>query len=468
MINLTIIFIVIIANLITSFDFSPTWDFPQHVLAGLVRLGEVSPPAGYRFIPYGIFADIIPLLFSRIFPSGWFPASYLLFAVTIGCIGIVFFYLFVKQSFGAKIALLTTITIFLLPRFLGHLHTNIKDMVTTSFFIISMYYFHQYLQKEKMIMLFASLSFFAFAVNTKLSALQMIPVIIAWAFFRFQILNPDKKLNRKPLSFYFLLLLTFISLPLFFWFLLWPESLSTFYPTMVGLNSAVSAVSSRTPLYAFEQFFATTPLPILVFLPFGLFALYKKAKEEKSHASFFFLTLFLYTLLKYPLLRQPIIDDVRYFLDIYYPLSLAFALGVFFLFKNKAIWVFLPIFIYLTVLVVIYHPYQISYRNVLAQRYDPDFWAASFTEVFQYINNTAEHEVTISARLAPELAYYLLRPDLRINFNSQPPEKSEVVVVLNRPSAFEIFQVKDFVESHTPQKTFTNRMGEPLTYIYYP
>lgn len=456
---------LIIINLIISPHFSPTWDFPHHLLAGLVRLGEIEV-ADYQHMPYGVFTQVAPVVFSRFFPSSWFPTSYLLFSVALGSLGVIFYYLLVKQEFGTMVATTCAITVFLLPRFTGHLHTNVKDIPTASFFIICIYFLNRFFKRQKWVDLAASILFFTFAVNTKITAIWLFPLIVAWIFFFYYFVSQRERLYQRSAPFYLLALLAYLIVPIIMWFLLWPGTVKSFFPGLSFVEAALSRHPLKSPFYPIEQLVVTTPLPILIFAFIGIYVLYQKIRRQGHHVSFFFFIFLFYSVLRYPIFGLQIIDDIRYFIEVYFALSLAFVLGVRLVFKNYSQLVFLCIFAYLFFIQLNSHPYQINYFNILGKEQDADFWAASYREVFAYVNSIAPREATVSARLAPELAFYYIRPDLQKNLNLAPPDKSNIVVILNRASFYDLFQVTDFVASYKPTKVFTDKSGKSLAFVY--
>jgi len=506
LIYLPILFLIAI-NLLLTPHFSPTWDFPYHYIAGLYRLGEAQAPVFNVYAPYGVFSEIVPIFFSRLFPTSWFPSSYLLYIVLAGTLGVVYFFRFVKAAYGDKIALLSTITLLLLPRFIGHLHTNIKDLPTASFIIITSYYFYQYLMEKNKKSAILAVIFYTFAVNTKFTILQLYPVYLLWMIFHYRkkfiskSLEPISKLSitrervgdarrgapktgfpcgcfwgcraagpseKAVLIPVLIFLSSLIIVPLLVWALYCLGYFSQLLSTYSGIYKSLSLINPFSYSYAIKQFFITTPIPILVFFPFGLFVLFKKIIKEHHSPSFFFLLLFVYTLFKYPLLRFPVIDDIRYFIEIYFPLSLAFVLGVNLIAKKYALFIYAGVFIFLSFVLIHLHPYQINYFNLLApEGRDGDFWAASYKEVFAYINASTPKEAIVAAPLAPELAGMYIRADLAKNLNALPPEKSDVVVILNRPSSFRLWKLEDFYNTHRPQKIVTDPTGNPLSFIYF-
>ncbi len=462
------IFLLIAINIILTPHFSLTWDFPHHLMAGLYRLGEATAPTYNTYAPYGVFAEIVPIYFFRFLPASWFPDSYLLYIVLAGSLGVIYFFRFLKEVYGQKTALLATVTLLLLPRFVGHLHTNIKDIPTAAFFLITAYYFYQYLSKGGLKFAAFALFFQILAVNTKFNILQLFPIFVFWIIFHYFLYIYKTKERKSYIIHSLIFLATLVIIPLTIWVLYCFDWLTTLPKTYSDIYTTLYLINPFSYTYAFRQFFTTTPIPILLFFPFGLLVLGKKVLKEHDDASFFFLVLFAYTLFKYPILRLPIIDDIRYFIEIYYPLSLAFILGVEFVAKKYAYYIYTCVFIFLIYTLIIHHPYQINYFNLLApSNRDGDFWAASYKETFSYINSIAPKETVVSAPLAPELAKIYIRPDLSDKLNSLPPEESDIVVLLNRPSIYKIWNAENFYATHVPQKIISDPAGNPLLFIYF-
>ena len=470
MIPFLVLIVLIIVNIALSPSFSPTWDFPEHLFAGLVRLGMAAKPADYQYLPYGYINDALPILFSRLFPVSWFPTSYHLFSVVIGCAGLIFFYLLVKDGFGKKVAFLSSVTLFLLPRFIGYLHVDIKDSVTASFLIITSFFFNRYLTRRKIIYAIFSVLFYACAVNTKITALQFYPVLVVWMLFdilkdKLRAISEKNSISEGMPG--LILLLFHLLIPVAIFFLLWPASINDFINIVKNVNDSIYRLPyTANQLYALEQLFVTTPLPILTFVPFGMWTAWKKI-QKKDSLSFFFLFLFFWTFLKYPLLRQPVIDNVRYFLEVFYPLAVFFVLGVGYIAKKYATLTYLGVFLFCLYLFFTTHPYQINYYNALAVNRDADFWASSYKEAIGYVNKVTPKGAIVSCHMAELLAQYYLRPDLREKLNTKPPEQSDVVVILNRPSVFPLFRLSEYYERNKPRKVISDREGTPLTYIYY-
>lgn len=460
-----VIFLFFIFHFSISSSFGPTWDFPHHLKIGEMRLG-ISNSYPFTSYPYGFITDVVPVFIAESLPTHLQPSSYFYLSIVSGFIGVLFFYLLLSRYFGNFIALFSALLLLSIPRFIGHLHVNMKDMGSASFFIPTLYFFLRFCEEKKFLYAFFSVLFFTLAVNTKFTVYQLMPLFILGLGVNLYTNRhvSHKMFNEIKKSLLYLVFLIFV--PLFFWVLLWPHRQFPFFQSLGQLRSLISMYTEQSPFYAFTQLFETTPLPALLFSLLGIGVCVYDFIKKRKLIFLLFPVLFVYTLFKYPLFRLPIIDDIRYFLDIYF--AMAF-LTVYFLFRVFKRYSFFPI-----VLLIFFcayrsweiHPYQITYANFLSQNEDKDFWASSYKEVFLYINKTAPKNTTISVRLAPELAYYLIRDDLRKNLNSKTPSASDYVVILSRPSYFELFRMEDFVQRNTPTKIFKSKNGVPMTYFY--
>lgn len=443
-------------------QFAPTWDFPHHLLIGEIWLGIKSVPAGLTSVPYGIVTDVVPLLVANFLPGDWKPESYSLFSVIIGCTGIFFFYLLTRKYLGEVKSIFCCVLITLMPRFVGHLHTNTKDIASASLFVISLYFFLKGLNEARIRWFFLTIFALSLGVLAKLTALGLIPIYlfaIGIEIFLFR--------RRQMLPFLILFLPLIFIVPIGLYALLWPwriMELSTGFRMISGDFTLFPPVPFH---YALQQFVGTTPLPILLLAFIGVISVLKDKMTEKNRPVLVCIFWLLYTVLKYPLLRFPIIDDVRYFIDIYFPLSFFAVLGLEKLFKRRFLFGSILVAAVLLFLNIAYHPYEINYYNALGKSNDADFWAASYREVFSYINSETPKGKVVSARLAPELAGYYIRDDLKPLLNSKPPEESDVVVLLNRKSFFKIFDMERFYGSRKPAKEITMRNGTVLSYIYF-
>lgn len=457
------VFILIIINILSFRMYSLNWDSPLHIYAGIQRLGW-GQTINYKYVPYGFVTELLPVLFMKIFPKTWDASTSLIAPVLIGSCGIIYYFRIIRRYFGNKTAMFASILLLLLPRYIGHLHTNIKDIGTSSFFIISVFYFDNILQKIKIRDAALFIFFQIMAINCKPASVLLLPVFFLWACFVY--FTVQKKVFRI-IKISLLLVLVFI-ISIFSWYMYSGVSIKEIPEMLTIMQSGSKDFGTPGIIYPIFQLFYTTPLPVLFFMLLGIISMVSKIIHEKNGIAFLFIFIFFYTILKYSVNGLRALNDIRYFIEIYYPLSIFCVIGADLLLKKRAVYIFLILFIYLISLNIIYFPYQITYNNILGSKNEPDFWCASYREVFDYLNNTLPKNTIISARLGSSLANLYLRPDLKGNqLMTALPEDADVVVITNNPALYKIFGLDEFFQKHQPQKIIYNRVGIPLSYIYF-
>lgn len=436
-------------------DFGLTWDVPHHIKVGELTLG-INNRYPFISLPYGVVTDVIPVLIAETLPSYLKPTSYLYLPIFLGILGGFFFYLLLFRYYGHFIAIFSTLILFSIPRFIGHMHTNTKDVGGGAFFMGTVYFLTLYFENWKKKYAVLAILFFSLGVNTKLTIYQLFPLflIMSLPFFK-----------KKGGNILILFLILFI-LPSAIWFFLWPHNLFPLSPSLEYLQQLIFSYKEKDLIYSLVQFWETTPFILLILSFSGIGVSLYDFRKRGRILSLFFPLLFLYTIFKYPLFGFPIVDDIRYFIDVYFATAFLSVFGVYFFLKKYAV-----VFIILIIGIGLYrsielHPYEIAYANFLSKNNDRDFWAASYKEVFADINQTVPKNSTVSVRLAPELAYFYIRPDLRKNLNRRNPNESDFVVILNRPSFFMIFRVENFYQRNTPTNIFQTKTRVPLSYFY--
>ncbi len=228
-------------------------------------------------------------------------------------------------------------------------------------------------------------------------------------------------------------------------------------------HTDLSAANRTAPKNAFPEPFATNLLLILwLFLP----------------------------LTRYLLPKIAVIDGIRHFEEVLYPITAIAAIGAattltwlqhLLSHKSNAICVavamvktilFGGMFILLTASIVRYHPFQISYFNELVGgakgafgKYDLDYWGSSQKKAVEWLNVHAENNATVTIVMAGNVAGTYLRPDLLTNLNSQSYDAVDYVVVLNRQSFFYRFYIYEYLLTHKPIHTI-DVDGVPLVWIF--
>ena len=496
-IPIIIIVIYFCLCLATINDFGVTWDFTDRINAGLWHLRLPLTVKNYTMLSWGPFSSIPSVVtyliffkFSHLFS---FDAAYNLFSIIMGTVGIAVIYLFAKKLFGSLIALFSALTLALTPRYFGHLHSNMKDIPQAVFFTASLYFCYRLIEKPDLKKLFLATVSFAVAFNTKFNVLFVLPIGFAWWFFR------RKIQHRIPLSRHFFLLYLILA-PLvsyLLWSLFW---LNPWERLLDLISSSVTTTTAMPVLYfgnlymsgqnipwhyPYGMLLAITPAPIIFFFLIGLFILLKKMPENSNY-------LFLFLWFVIPLLRffKPgmiVIDDIRHFMEVIFPFSIIAGVGFTHFLKkishmfHHVSFIFSCVYIcYLILQVSSVHPYQTSYFSEWlggikgAQgKFDIEFWAGSYKQAMQYLNQNARNNAKITVAMAPDIAKLYLRPDLSdtvnennlTKANSQIYNESDYTVILNRESFFNWYNIYPYLKSNKPVYSLIIR-EVPLVYIF--
>lgn len=501
---LTLVYLII--NLLTLSDYGVTWDFTYHFNVGLWHLQLPLQDKSVVIGPSPPLSDVLPalsylLFFEKLHLLPW-DASYNLYGVIIGSAAIGILYLFVCQLYKPSIAFISSLILAFLPRYFGHLHNNMKDIPQSVFFMLSLFLFWRLIRIPTFKNLLLASIAFAVSYNSKVNAIFIL--VIAASFLLTQLFIFKQKIGNKVIFLYFFLA------PLAALLLWWP-----FWTDPVGrlLEARHSYTTSTTnmpvlyfgrlyysgvtiPLsYPFGLLAVTTPSLILFFFCLGVVKLIKDTIRKKSYA-LFILFWFFVPLLRYFKPNMIIIDDIRHFMEVLFPLAIISGTGAYQLYlfiharipKIRVLQVTIPIHcillgivsFYLLIPISLYHPFQTSYFNELiggvkgAQgKFDIEFWASSYKYALSYLNQNAPQNAKIVVSMAPDIAKLYLRDDLQSKLNlhnlaSVDPtvyKESDYTVILNRQSFWEWFSIPPYMKDRKPLYTLAIQ-SVPLVYIY--
>jgi len=477
-----IILFFLILHLVIINDYGLTWDYHFHFFGGGHLLGfswqqlesralpYVEPdPRNAWSLPYGPIMSVPPilsfLLLKNILPP---DSAYNLLGILWGVLGIGILYVFMKQAFSSRVALLSTLFLALLPRYFGDMHNNMKDIPSAVIFAVNMWLLWRLAKFKRPIDLLWAVFAFAVAFNVKINSI-FIPVI----FFVWLLLQRS---FSKLLSFYFLL----APLAAFgMWSLFWQHPITQLwhaYRTFgigtnnieVLLNGSWYCSGSSVPwYYPFWYLAITTPLPILFFFFIGLFTKHSPSKL------LLLLWLFL-PITRYLLPSVGVIDGVRHFEEVLFPIAAIAAIGMS---QIKPIRLMnslaLLLSCYLLFTIFSYHPYQITYFNELVGgvkgafgKYDLDYWGTSQKAAVEWVNIRAPQNAKVHIVMAPDVAGTYLRPDLLTHLNKFEYDASDFVIILNRQSFYyRFFYAYDYLLTHAPIYTVSVK-GTPLTWVF--
>jgi len=482
-------------------DYGLTWDFHHHFFAGMNLLKQPVPPemtAGLPFtepdprgtvnLPFGPLMSIAPvatyLVFFKWLGMLAFDNAYNLSIVTSGVAGIFILYLFLLEAFGFTTALAGFTILALLPRYFGDLHNNMKDVPQAAAFTFAIWLFWRLVKYRRLKdLIFASLAF-AIAFNTKVNTV-LVPVIAAcwWTI---------TKKNK-------FVLLYFVTAPVaafLLWSIFWPDPVGQllYIPKFfidntqnieVLINGAWYCSGINVPWYYPLWYLAiTTPLPILLFFFMGLMSLMSPMRlmQKKPIGSLLLLWFFL-PLARYVFPRMGVIDGIRHFEEVVFPMAAIAAVGAVAIFRRMShtrhmslmiqrvligvvlVWLIVPI--------VVYHPFQISYYNELVGgirgafgKYDIDYWGGPQKKAVEWLNVNAPKDSNVHVVMAADVAGTYLRSDLRAKLNTTGLGEADYVVVLNRQGFFyRYFYIWEYMLRRKAAYVVENQ-GVPIVWVF--
>lgn len=512
----------LLVNLLVLSDYGLTWDFHHHFFAGAKFLGyewyDIEPrnlPYIYpdpRFttdLPYGPLISIIPvgsfLIFYRWLHLLPFDVAYNTVSTIVGSLGPIILYFFLRESLkDRRIAAVAAIFLALTPRYFGDLHNNMKDIPMAVVFAANVWLLWRlgsYRRPKDLVVASAGL---ALAFLTKVNAVILLPLFAVWlatVYLTSKIRSVNLKKFRLPLA-YFLVgpLSAFL-----FWSLFWPDPIGRIERMISLIGTGTTGIqvmfngkwySSGIDVpwyYPYGYLAVTTPLPILIFFIIGtIICLIHYVRKHNLTGSLLLLWFFI-PLTRYLTPKTGVIDGIRHFEEVVFPLAAIAAIGFtsclhFFGFfirpplgvlqgvaLRKLLTVGLSVGIigYLAIQIILYHPYQITYFNELVGgvrcafgKWDLDYWGTSQKAAVEWLNENAPLGSSVTIAMAPNVAALYLRPDLLDRVIIDGYNQADYVVVLNRQAFFYRYAgLFPYLLTHRPVYTVSIR-GVPLTWVF--
>lgn len=497
-------------NLVTLPQYGLTWDYHFHFFTGAKFLGlsaaqaetrqlpyAIPDPRGTYMLPYGPLVSIIPYASFQFFHKNLnlLPedVAYNLPGTIVGSVGPLILFLFLIEATGSVwLAALSAVFMALTPRYLGDLHNNMKDIPSAVVFCLNIWLIWRLFTYKRLRDLMLAALGFALAFNILVNSI-FIPAIAGVWLIVLMILKklPLKNFFNQNLK----ILLYFILAPLFaylLWAYFWKDPIGEiklmFETFGVGTNNIEVLLNGRwfcsgstVPLYyPYEYLAITTPLPILLFFLIGLIGQIRQIR--KNPLSSLLLLWFFLPLTRYLIPRIGVIDGIRHFEEVVFPLAAIAAIGVtaFFalisqirLIRQIRLILLTLLLISLIAPLVLYHPYEITYFNELVGgsrgamgKFDLDYWGTSQKQAVLWLNNNAPLNSKVYMVMAADVASAYLRPDLLARVNNTNYDNADYVVVLNRQSFFyRYFYLWEYFLRRKPIFTVTNQ-GVPLTWVF--
>ena len=146
----------------------------------------------------------------------------------------IFFYLLLKKRFSIKLSIIGLLFLILSPRIFAESFYNMKDIIFLSFFIISLFFAINFLDKPSYKNAFLSSLTCALVIDVKI--LGIITPFIILVFYILMLMNSKNffKINILKIIIFFCLLILFT---IIFWPYLWSDPLTKFLTTIKNFSS---------------------------------------------------------------------------------------------------------------------------------------------------------------------------------------------------------------------------------------
>jgi 4-amino-4-deoxy-L-arabinose transferase-like glycosyltransferase len=380
-----------------------------------------------------------------------------------------FLFLFTAELFNVKIAFITTVTFFFLPRVFFHSHLGAMDYPITSFWIMVIYFFRKGMQDSKWIMVASIL--LGLALLTKINAfLLYIPLLFYWVLThagKFQeIIHPNHRVSfRQILSmlgkFSPLLIIPPILL-IDLWPWLWRDTCSRiaeyffFHKGHYLIYVYYLGVQNDMPPWHYPWVMTAVTVPLITLVPFLVGVIHILFFPSKMKV--WLLLNALLPLLVISLPSIPKYDGVRLFLPAFPFMAVIAGMGI----HQMGLWaqkirfqkVFYLVYIALFLLtihssIIKVHPYQSSYFNemvggtegALKKGFEVEYWGNAYIGVLPWLNEHSNHTFWIyMADLAPQVlsAFELYKKDglLKEKVQFGGKKHSDYLILLIRQGFF--------------------------------
>lgn len=506
--------VILSVHLLVMDQYGLTWDFHHHFLSGLYMLRQPIPesllahlpftepyPITSVQLPFGPLMTVMPvvtylLLFEKLKVLA-FDNAYNIAVIGSGVAGIWILFLFLREAAGRRVAWIGAILLTLYPRFVGDLHNNMKDVPQAAAFTFAVYMYWRFAEKRLFRDLLAAAVALGIAFNMKINTVFMPVVAAVWSVFLLitgaakNLAKPFPKISIRSVRPFILYSLFSVLFAVAIWWPFWdnPWERLMYIPRFFSLNTVNIEVvyygqwycsSSNVPWhYPFGYLLAVTPLPVTILFFIGLTIAVRDILRRKPLPSLLLFWFFI-PLLRYLSPKTGVMDGIRHFQEVIYPMLAIAAIGgdrlITRLNKTK-IRLGTPFavitVIYLVTVNIIYHPYQNAYFSEVVGgirgafgRFDIDYWGTSQKNAVAWLNENARENAVVYIAMLPDVSAKYLRPDLLARVNTTGFDTADYVVVLNRQSFFyRYFYLWEYFLRRTPVYTVANQ-GIPLTWIY--
>ena len=429
-----------IIGIIIFDDYGISWDEPYHRINGFISLNLIRKILSLDIVfpnlvhstesfaetakIYGVIFDL-PMAFIEkelaIEDSKNYFLIRHLFNFLIFFTSTIFFYLILRKRFSKKLCVVGLLFLILSPRIFAESFYNMKDLIFLSFFIISIFFAINFLDKSSYKNLFYSTLSCSFVISTKVIGV-IVPFVVL-VFFIFEMIDDANNLKKNIIKIiiFFVLLVVFT---IIFWPYLWNDpfenllnALKTFSSHPWGgaifyLGNYVSALNLPWH-YPIVWIIVTVPILYLLLFIFGSILIFKTIsfrfinlsnKKEtndvwrgnKERMDVIFFLVFYFTLFLVIELNATLYNGWRHLYFIYPCLIFISIRGLEYLSKY-----FLSKYLYVLIFLLLFnigfwmiknHPYQFVYFNKFAgstpeNNFELDYWGTSNKDVLKFIAN---------------------------------------------------------------------------------
>jgi hypothetical protein len=314
----------------------------------------------------------------------------------------IFFYLILLRRFGNTFIPLLGILLYILyPRFFGESFYNIKDIMFFSWYVISAYFALRWLEDGRNTFLLPAASSFAIAANTRILGISVLLLACVFSVA----IDMRKKLNfwqaiQKPLLLMALTFICYVIITPLTWENPLKNTIDTFVEFMdykwIGTHLYMGEMITRHVPWHYIPVWMGLTIPLFYIVMF-----FVGASRKPTHLfDAFFATLFFCTLLGFISLQIGMYDGWRHAYGIYASFLYVVVLGLersFAFLQNKRIvlrrgfaCVVAASMVYLFAWIVVNHPYQYIYFNIVGRQFAEknfalDYWDVSFTDLIRKV-----------------------------------------------------------------------------------
>lgn len=294
-------------------------------------------------------------------------------SVILVSLAVVFTFLITRRFLSLHVGIIAALILSMLPILLGHSRIGLLEPFLILSYTAATYSFILFLEKTTKTRCLVAGIVLGFAMLSKETNVVLLPPFFILASYLYKRYKKRNLYNKQ----FIIQLVSIFALAGLTFFLLWPipffhikEYLAFTYDLRFKVHTPIPEVffghlELVRPWYYIVYFFITTPLIILMFFLFGFYKIIKTKNWFLSLLILWFLFPFVQSFYHN---RQ---QGIRYIIEIYVPMAIIAAYG-FDVFVNKFVkqtgkklLLFIPIVIYLLIIIVRISPYYLDYFNGL-------------------------------------------------------------------------------------------------------